>query len=84
MEKEKYIDKLYEEYNEKFERNSKYQSLSEKLEEKYYEIEKNFTDEQQKIVEEFEQCLVALYEVETKMAFEAGFKAAADLKEEIK
>ena len=81
MGKEKYIDKLYEEYSENFERSEEYQSLSEKLEEKYYEIETNFTDKQQKIVDEFEQCLVELYEMETKMAFEAGFKAGVSLRE---
>lgn len=76
MEKDEYIKKLYEKYEDEFVRTKNYQSIAEKLAKKYSDMEKNFTAEQMKDVEEFEKYLSSLLEIEVKEAFKQGFLAA--------
>lgn len=78
MEEDKYIEELYKKYEAEFIRNKEYQKSAEKLEKKYDEIKVNFTEEQLKDIEEFEQCLVELLGIEVKEAFKYGFKIGKD------
>lgn len=79
MVKDDYIKELYEKYEDEFVRSKNYQSIAEKLSIKYSEMEKKFTPEQMKEVEEFEQYLSNLLEIEVKEAFKKGFQLGKDL-----
>lgn len=76
MEKDEYIKKLYEKYEDEFVRTKNYQCIAEKLAQKYSDMEKSFTVEQMKNIEEFEEYLSSLLEIEVKEAFKQGFLIA--------
>lgn len=75
MNKNEYVNELYEKYEEEFVRSKSYQNMAEKLFKKYEEMEKRFTVEQLKDVDEFEKYLSTLLEMEVKEAFKQGFEA---------
>ena len=79
MKKDEYIKELYEKYEDEFERTKEYQVLAEKLDKIYNKIQKNYTAEQVKNIDEFEQCLTKLLEIEVKEALKNGFKAGEEL-----
>lgn len=70
---DKYIDELYNKYTENSTRTAEHQIAAEKLEKKYDELQKIFTEKQLEKVDEFENCLSELFEIEIKKAFKAGF-----------